>query len=229
MNTLHYIFDPFCGWCHAATPLIDAVRDIPGLRLALHAGGMFMGPNRRTITAEWRDYMRINDRRIARLSGQSFGAAYFDGLLCEEGVVLDSAPPTTAILAAEYVAGRGMDMLRCLQTAHFVEGRRISETVAMRGVLAELGLDDVMFGEAAARFAGMPTKRHIRESRQLLERIGGEGFPTLAIEDVDGVLTPVDPGFWLGRPAAFRRALADQLSGIPTLTSPDCGEKPLAG
>ena len=215
MSTLHYIFDPLCGWCYAATPLIDVALGIQGVRLALHAGGMLIGPSRRTVTPEWRDYMVAHDQRIAQLSGQPFGAAYFDGLLCESDVVLDSEVPSTAILAAECLSGRGMEMLRALQSAYFVEGRRIFELATLRHLVGDLGFDPLQFEAVSARLLGMPTKRHIRDSRQLLERVDGLGFPALIIESVEGTLSPVDLGIWLGRPVAFRRALMEQLSATP--------------
>ena len=42
--TLHYIFDPLCGWCYGASPLIEAARHVNGLDIALHAGGLMTGP-----------------------------------------------------------------------------------------------------------------------------------------------------------------------------------------
>ncbi|MEG1327174.1 MAG: DsbA family protein, partial [Janthinobacterium sp.] len=29
MPTLHYIFDPLCGWCYGAAPLVEAARAVP--------------------------------------------------------------------------------------------------------------------------------------------------------------------------------------------------------
>ena len=28
---LHAIYDPLCGWCYAAAPLLAAAREVPGL------------------------------------------------------------------------------------------------------------------------------------------------------------------------------------------------------
>ena len=30
---LHAIYDPLCGWCYAAAPLLAAAREVPGLAL----------------------------------------------------------------------------------------------------------------------------------------------------------------------------------------------------
>ncbi|CAN7422427.1 DsbA family protein [Pseudoduganella sp. LjRoot289] len=199
MNTLHYIFDPLCGWCYAAAPLISAARNVPGLRMAFHAGGMMTGANRRTVTPQWRDYVMPHDERIAQLTGQPFGAAYFDGLLRDTSAVMDSAPPSTAILAAEELAGRGLDMLHRIQSAHYAEGRRIADMPVLAELAQELGLDAAGYTAAYARLAGPATDRHFTDSRQWLERCNGQGFPTIALERGDGTLERIDLNRWLGR------------------------------
>ncbi len=30
---LHYIYDPLCGWCYGAAPLVQAARGISGLTI----------------------------------------------------------------------------------------------------------------------------------------------------------------------------------------------------
>ncbi|MDQ7990865.1 MAG: DsbA family protein [Candidatus Dactylopiibacterium sp.] len=211
MNTLHYIFDPFCGWCYAAAPLLRAAQGVAGLDLALHGGGMLAGARRRAITPQWRDYVMPHDQRIAALTGQPFGAAYFDGLLRDTAAVMDSAPPTTAILAAEAVAGRGLDMLHALQHAHYVAGRRIAEPAVLEAIAAGLGLPAQAFAAAFGRLAGAATEAHIDESLAWLSRSGGQGFPTFAFEDARGHLTRLDTGAFLGQPEAFAAALRERL------------------
>ncbi|MBT2322599.1 DsbA family protein [Variovorax paradoxus] len=207
-NTLHYLFDPLCGWCYAAAPLVQAARAVPGLALAAHGGGMMTGANRRTITAPWRDYVMPHDRRIAQLTGQPFGEAYFEGLLRDTTAVMDSEPPTTAILAAEALGGRGLDLLQHLQRAHYVEGRRIADRAVLHELAIDIGLDGDAFGALFAQQAGEATRQHIADSRALLARVGGGGFPTFALARRDGRLERIDASAWLGRPEAWQEQLA---------------------
>jgi putative protein-disulfide isomerase len=200
--TLHVVYDPLCGWCYAAAPLVEAARTVPGLQVALHGGGMMTGANRRLITPQWRDYVMPHDRRIAALSGQPFGAAYFDGLLRDTEAVMDSAPPTTAVLAAQAVAGKGLDMLHWLQRAHYVQGLRIADADVLRALAREIDLD-AEFDQAMAQLAGAPTQAHMADSRQWLARAGGQGFPTFALQQGDAALVALDIGPWLGRPAPW--------------------------
>lgn len=196
---LHYVFDPLCGWCYGAAPLVQAACELEGLDIAFHAGGMFTGDNRRPISGEWREYVMKQDQRIARHSGQPFGNAYFDGLLLDSGVVLDSGPPITAILAAEAMAGIGLDMLHELQRSHFVCGLRIADAGVLRECARDLGLDVGTFTAEMQRLEGRATSSHIAASRALLLAAGGRGFPTFALDDGSGGLRPLQVSDYLGK------------------------------
>lgn len=210
--TLHYIFDPLCGWCYAAAPLVEAARTVPGLRVQFHGGGMMTGANRRPITPQWRAYVMPHDRRIAALTGQPFGDAYFEGLLRDDGAVMDSEPPTTAVLAAEALAGRGLDMVHRLQRAHYVEGRRIADAAVLQALAADIGLDAPAFAQAFAQQAGAATRQHIADSRQWLARVGGQGFPSFAVQRGDADPVALDIGPWLGQPTPWRAHLLARLA-----------------
>lgn len=207
MTTLHYIYDPFCGWCYAAAPLVAAARSVPHVNIALHGGGMLAGANRRTITADWREHVMPHDKRIAQLTGQPFGEAYFDGLLRDIGAVMDSEQPIAAILAAEEISCLGLDMLQAAQDAHYVRGLRIADPAVLAGLATALGIESLAFREAFDRFAGAATHAHIGESRARLANLGGRGFPTFALENTDGQLEPVDIGVWLGHADEWREFL----------------------
>jgi putative protein-disulfide isomerase len=199
MLTLHYVFDPLCGWCYAAEPLIAAARGVPGLAIVLHGGGMMTGSNRRAVTPQLRDYVMGHDKRIAQLTGQPFGDAYFDGLLRDADAVFDSAPPSIAILAAEAVAGRGLDMLQRVFRAHYVEGRRVADKAVLAELAQELGLESAPFAHFCAALAGPEIEQHFTESRLLLAQTGGQGFPTMVLEKGDGKLERLDVGAWHNR------------------------------
>ncbi|WP_447779988.1 DsbA family protein [Variovorax boronicumulans] len=215
--TLHYIFDPLCGWCYAAAPLVEAARTVPGLRVEFHGGGMMTGANRRPITPQWRDYVIPHDKRIAELTGQPFGEAYFEGLLRDGGAVMDSAPPITAILAAESLrAGGGLDMAHRVQQAHYVEGQRIAEAGVLATLAVELGFDAEAFAKAFAQHTGDATAQHIAASRDLLQRAGGQGFPTFVLAQADGSTGRIDIGPWLGRADDWKAQLATFVAPAPS-------------
>lgn len=204
--TLHYIFDPLCGWCYAAAPLVQAARTVPGLDIALHGGGMLTGVHRRAITLQWRDYVISHDKRIAEMTGQPFGEQYFEGLLRKNGTVLDSEPPTTAILAAEEIGGKGIEMLILLQKRHYVDGKVISDPEQLTEFASSLDVSAPRFKETYDRLSGEKTREHIDESRKLLASLGAHGFPSFALEQ-DGTFMRIDVGPWLGRAHEWKQKL----------------------
>lgn len=212
MSTLHYIHDPLCGWCYAAAPLVKAAREV--MPVVLHGGGLMTGPRRQRVTPELRAYVMPHDRRIAQLSGQPFGEAYAETLLRDPDAVFDSEPPITAVLAAEELQGKGADMLARLQTAHYVEGRRIADLAVLIELAADIGLAVEDFGRAFQRLQGEPTQEHIAASRALLTRAGGGGFPTLLLER-EGRLERLDTQAWYGRPDAWRQWLVERNGPTP--------------
>lgn len=179
--TLHYIFDPLCGWCYAASPLVAAAREQVAIRL--HAGGMMTGAQRRPVTPQLREFVLAHDQRIAQVSDQPFGERYRNGLLRDPGAVMDSEPPIAAILAAEAVDGRGLDFLQRAQRAHYVEGRRLTEYPVLAELAADVGLDRAAFAAAIERLRGPGTAAHIAGSRAFLADVGGHGFPTFVLQE----------------------------------------------
>lgn len=204
---LHYIYDPLCGWCYGAAPLVKAAREL--LPVQLHAGGMMAGAARRPVTADLRAFVMPHDRHIAKVTGQPFGAAYADGLLSDTSAVLDSGPPIAAVLAADALAGRGPDMLARLQTAHYVEGRRIADDDVLVQLATELGLEPVGFWQSLRALEGDGLNAHLTETRGLMRRLHAQGFPTFVI-DRDGVCEVIDLGPFLGRPVQWSAWLRER-------------------
>lgn len=212
---LHYIFDPLCGWCYAAAPLLAASR-LPGLQLQWHAGGMLSGAARRTITPDWRAHVMPHDERIAALTGQPFGDAYYNGLLNQIGATLDSTPPIAAMLAAETMAGLGLAMLARAQTAHYVEGQQISTLGVLQSLAQELGLDGQTFVTHHQDALANAVAGHIQQSREWLQASGGQGFPTFLLEYTEAasgrrVGQRLDISPWLGHAAGWQAHLQQLL------------------
>ena len=79
----------------------------------------------------------------------------------------------------------------------------------LKAVAEELGFDAEAFAAAFERLAGEATAQHIAESRQLLQRAGGQGFPTFVLTRADGSASRIDIGPWLGRAEDWKARLAE--------------------
>ena len=200
---LHYIYDPLCGWCYGVAPLVQAARDV--LPVVGHGGGMLTGATRKRISPAWREYVRPNDQRITEVTGQVFGEAYLNGLLKDHTAWLDSEPPTAAVLAAEQIEGRGLDMLARLHIAHYLQGLRVADTSILVDLATGLGLNEKAF-KGELRSAQTRTAAHFAESRLLLEKVGGRGFPTFILES-EGGFRKLDHTPFLGDRDGWSRSL----------------------
>ena len=201
--TLHYVHDPLCGWCYAAAPMVDAVKEA-GISLSLHGGGLWADPTE--LSAGKAAYIRKSDARIASLSGQRFGAAYTDELLRDPRAVFWSLPTIAALQAAERVeAGSGLRMLHAIQTAHYVAGRRVVDLEILSDVAASIGLDAHAF-EQSFDLAGAGV--HIASTRAFMERLGLRSFPSFVLERGPELIGLPHDEFY-GRPTAFADAVAE--------------------
>lgn len=214
---LHYIFDPYCGWCYAISPLIAAAR-AAGVEVVLHGGGMLSGQARLAVSPALRDYVLSHDERIASLTGLPFGEAYREGLLKDQSVTFDSTPPIAAILAVEALQGDPVAYLGALQRAHYVRGASISALSTLTDLAVRAGLAPVAFERAHAEAMLGPVAQHVAESRAYLQAVGGQGFPCLVLSQGD-TAQRFDPMPWLGNPDGFVAALVELVpEAAPTST-----------
>lgn len=211
MSTLHYLYDPFCAWCYGAAPMIDAARGVAGLAIQPHGVGMLSGDKARFMGADWRDFVRPHEARVTQLTGQPFGAAYTDGVQEREDVRLDSSVPIVAMLVAEELDGRGVELLERLHSAYFQEGREVADPQVAIELAAEIGLDRQAFAERFAAFTGDELKAHLRDSQAWLQRLQARGFPAFALEH-DGRLEVLQVGHYLSHPERFKEKLQSLLA-----------------
>jgi len=179
---LHYLYDPFCGWCYAAEALTEAVSSrAPGqFEVRLHAGGLFA---RTQLSDAKRSHIRIADARIGELTGQVFGDAYLNGLLTDPSTVYDSAMPILGVLAADAVKpGSGLPMLKALQRAHYRSGLRIAELPTITSVAEGIGLDTAQFAVAFKKANEEELTRHLESTHRLMHEVGARGYPSFVAQ-----------------------------------------------
>ena len=199
--TLHYVYDPLCGWCYAAEPMVRAAAEA-GVPVVLHGGGLW-DPAVHATDAK-RRMMRETDAHISRLTGQVFGPAYLDGLLVNPASVWWSRPTIAAVLAAKALRPEaGVLMVAAIQHAHYVEGRRVADDEILVDAARTVGLNPSAF---QAALTAAPVDRHIQDTRILMRRHGLQGFPSFLLEQ-KGALERVPHESFYGRPDAFVSAI----------------------
>lgn len=204
---VHYLFDPLCGWCYGAAPLVRAITAQlpPEIPLRLWPGALF--PEAMQLEAGMRAHIVEADRRIGAMTGVTFGPAYLARVgNPANAITLWSVPVIAAIAAAP--ADQQLAMLAALQRAHYVEGRDLADAQVLQQVAVETGLDAADFAQKMSDPAhARATSDWIGRARELMARGGAGGFPTFMVEK-DGKLFGVDHQSAYGDPAPLAAQLA---------------------
>ncbi len=180
--TVTYLFDPLCGWCYGATPMLDRLA-ASGIALELLPTGLFSGAGARPMDAGFAAHAWDNDQRIERLSGQRFTQAYLDKVLNVRGTLLDSGAATLGIVAAgANDPNRRLSALKAIQHARYVDGRDIVTVDGVADVLTNAGMPDAAEMLKAPAEALMTAHRElVGRGRVLFQRLHANGVPSLAV------------------------------------------------
>lgn len=184
--TVTYLFDPLCGWCYAAAPVLARLQATPGVQVVLAPTGLFAGAGARPMDAQFAAYAWSNDQRIAQLTGQPFSQAYREQVLGQQAGRFDSGPATLALTAvAQTEPARELEALHAFQLARYVDGRDTTAPTVLADVLSALGL------HAAAALVREPTDalraamlQRVAAARADMQALGAQGVPQLAVGDV---------------------------------------------
>lgn len=207
-TVFHYVYDPLCGWCYGAEPLVSAMTAVEGLKIELHGGGML---SRRAITPDFRMMAMTHDKRIHQLTGQTFGDPYFNNLLVNTDAILDSYQVIAAIMAVNALAGKGVEMLKAIQVAHYVEGRVVSSKSVLSELAERMGIEAELFDDYLQNQTQASLNQHIHSSRELMAQVGATGFPTFILEGSTGRLEKIDHTPYYGDAGGWAKVIRNKV------------------
>lgn len=186
-TTVTYLFDPLCGWCYGASPVIQQLGQQTDLLLELAPSGLFAGGGR-TMDAAFADYAWSNDLRIAKLTGQRFTEDYRSQVLGRHGSRFDSAASTLALTAVSLTEPqRELETLKALQEARYVLGLDTCDVLVVEKLLRDQGLvaaADQLASSNAELLAANAAR--IQKAQGLMQTLGMQGVPALVVTDDKG-------------------------------------------
>ncbi|WP_461168457.1 DsbA family protein [Uliginosibacterium sediminicola] len=180
--SLHYIFDPLCGWCYGAGPMLRESLAVLGdeLHLRFHPGLLYAQPT--ALDKEQRAQLSLADQRIQTSSGLDFGEAYKARVRDADQLVFDSTLPAAAVLAAERcIVSGGLDMLETIQNAHFQAGLDVCQREPLERFARGMDILPTHFKaalDAELTNLGNAAKR----ARAMLQASGAQGLPNFILE-----------------------------------------------
>lgn len=186
-TTVTYLFDPLCGWCYGASPMIGRLAQNRDIRLVLAPTGLFAGSGQR-MDAAFAEFAWSNDLRIAKLTGQRFTEAYRQNVLGRHGSPFDSSAMTLALTAVALTDPlREGALLKALQEARYVDGLDTGSAQVIVDVLRRMGLDGVADQVAEPDLALLERNAsRLQQARRLMRSLGAQGVPCLVVHTASG-------------------------------------------
>lgn len=178
MVKVHYFYDPMCGWCYGAMSLLTSIVANAEIKLELHPGGMIAS---KTIDANFRDIILASDKRIAKMTGVSFGEKYIERVESNDEMVLDSFITVRAIITAEQLDIEPVDMLKSIQYAHYFEGKQVNHPEVLAALSVKLGAESAQWHKAMNANLGIE-QAEIQKSHLLMQQLQVQCYPTLFLE-----------------------------------------------
>lgn len=186
-TSVTYLFDPLCGWCYGASPVIQKLWFNSGIDLQLATTGLFFGWSR-SIDIAFSEFAWANDQRIAKLTGQCFTDTYRRNVLGRYGSKFNSAAMTMALTAVHIIEPqRELEVLNALQEARYLQGLDTENPLVVGALLRNLGLD------AAAEQLGTSDQavfecnsQRLVQARNLMQSMDSQGVPSLVVHSASG-------------------------------------------
>lgn len=177
------LFDPLCGWCYGASPVLRALLE-RGYALELAPSGMFCGVRAGLMNEQFASYAWTNDLRIARLTRQRFTEQYRRNVLGDRSGWFDSGAATLALTAVAHTAAhREFDALEGIQQARYVAGRDVTAPAVLASVLRSLDLGPAAELILAPDEALLSANRaRVASARTLMRQFDVNGVPALIVE-----------------------------------------------
>lgn len=182
-STVTYLFDPLCGWCYGASPVLQQLAQHSHIQLELAPTGLFSDAGGRVMDAGFAAYAWSNDQRIQKLTGQRFTEIYLTQVLGKPGVRFDSGAATLALTAVSLTEPqRELAALKLLQEARYVQGQDTSELSAVANILREHDLTPaaelLLAGDAQLKTCN---NTRVQQAQQLMHSLGAQGVPALVL------------------------------------------------
>ena len=200
---IHYLYDPFCGWCYGASPAIAYLSAMEGVSLEILPTAMFEGA--RPLDPSFVRHIIEADKRITQMTGQVFSQAYEDKILKAPGQIIESRPAGLALSAVHLSApDQEVKALKAIQEGRYIHARNIADKAVLADILQNLGLS-----EAAQCFLADDQALHqahqkrTQKGQALMTRFAARGVPCLILNNEAGS-RQITSDYLFGKPEALK-------------------------
>lgn len=177
-----YLFDPLCGWCYGFSKVIAAFAEKYQSQFEFVAipGGMVTGERVAPFSTK-HAYISGAYKRVEQMSGCTFGTAYLNDLLTSDTIVMDSEPPSRALITFRtFDSSRSIAFAAAMQHEHYHNGKDYNDESWYSSLAAKFDLDPILF---ASRMQESKMKQHVQEEFAWVRESGVQGYPTVVLRN----------------------------------------------
>jgi putative protein-disulfide isomerase len=177
-----YLFDPLCGWCYGFSDTIYqfSLRKGGDFEFVPVPGGMVI-EDRVGPIGKMEDYIKSALGQVEQTTGCEFGIAYKNGLLSSKDTIMDSEPPSRALVTFRtFIAEQAISFAKDLQRAHYFDGRDYNDESLYESLAAHYGLNVDGF---MARYHDPKMKQQVQQEFAWVKESGVQGFPTVVLRN----------------------------------------------
>lgn len=181
--TVSYLFDPLCGWCYGAAPMIARLQAEADIDLTTVPSGLFAEDGAFPASDAFAAHAWSADQRIAAMTGQVFSEAYRRDVLGNRAARIDSGPATLALAAVRLTEpDREWQALKAIQAARYVDGLDNGDAATVGRILADAGFAAAVLRYRDPDAALLSAYRvMIEEGRSAMRRFAIRGVPALIL------------------------------------------------
>lgn len=197
------IYDTYCGWCHGAADVFDAIEASDAKVEVLHRH-LFEGDYRPKMSAgKGTQIVEHLIPRIEALTGQTFTQAYKDNIAMSPTEELASVySAQAAALVHDEGPEREFEIRRKLEDLHFGQGVSSTDRDAIVAALIEAGIvpqeaEKLGTPELQAKADALSDR-----AKALMAAVGSRGVPTV-LKTSGGQVSVVDHQAYYGRADAL--------------------------
>jgi putative protein-disulfide isomerase len=177
-----YLFDPLCGWCYGFSDTIFrfSERHKTEFEFVAIPGGMVTGERIAPFASMYK-YISGAYQKVENMTGVKFGENYLKSLLPSENILMDSEPPSRAIITFRtFDSDQSIAFAKALQKAHYQDGKDYNDTSWYAPLAIEFGIDPADFQN---RFEEKKMFQHVQEEFAWVKESGVQGYPTVVLRN----------------------------------------------
>ncbi|MGC5324741.1 DsbA family protein [Brevibacillus sp. SYSU BS000544] len=196
MKKLIYIYDAYCPWCYAFTPVVHQLyenyRD--SFEFDVISGGMIIDDQVKSIGGwEKSESLRVGYQQISERTGVPFSEAFFDRIKDEEIVMNSEIPARALAVFREFKTSvSSIEFVHKLHNYLFLEGRNPNDEGFYRNLATHFQLDPELFIENMNKNY---FQQQARYDFALAKQLQAETFPRLYLQTSDTYFYLLSKGY----------------------------------